>query len=172
MAGRISLDMNTTFVSSTTATPIVSTETHHFSFVVSLLKIPLQQIATHLLQDIYTHQEYLPALREEVKGVLDDPLPDMAKLPLLESFLVESIRTHCFLSTVIHRVPLKPYTFHDGYTVPSGEIVEFYQYSAMRDESIYPNPGKFDPSRFNGTGKSATDMGVEWPFWGNSKLAW
>lgn len=96
----------------------------------------------------------------------------MTKLPLLEAFLVESIRTHCFLSTVIHRVPLKPYTFHDGYTVPKGEIVEFYQYRAMKDESLYPNPDKFDPSRYKGTGKSATDMGFEWPFWGNSKLAW
>ncbi|KAI9660713.1 MAG: hypothetical protein M1821_010065 [Bathelium mastoideum] len=148
---RIRFDMNTTFVSSTTATPI---------------------LATHLLQDIFTHPEYLPALREEVQDVLGSPSPDMTKLPLLESFLVESIRTHCFLSTVIHRVPLKPFTFSDGYSVPKGEIVEFYQHRVMNDDAIYPNAGSFNPSRFKGTGRAATDMGMEWPFWGNSKLAW
>jgi cytochrome P450 len=134
--------------------------------------ILMQQIVTHLLQDIYNHPEYLPALREEVKDVLDDPRPDMSKLPLLESFLVESMRTHCFLATVIHRVPLKEYTFFDGYTVPTGEIVEFYQHNVFRDDTIYPNAQKFDPSRFKGTGRASTDMGMEWPFWGNSKLAW
>jgi cytochrome P450 len=96
----------------------------------------------------------------------------MTKYPLLEGFLVESMRTHCFLSTVIHRVPLKPFTFHDGYTVPKGEIVEFYQYSTMNDETLYPNAAKFDPERHQSTGRAATDMGIEWPFWGTLKLAW
>ncbi|KAF1960718.1 cytochrome P450 [Byssothecium circinans] len=147
---RLELDMNSTFIASTTSTPI---------------------IATHLIQDIFTHQEYLPALRTELKGVLDDPIPDLRKLPLLEGFLVESMRTHCFLSTVIHRVSLRPFTFHDGYTVPKGEVVEFYQYNTMNDESIYADAAKFDPERHCRTARVATDMGVEWPFWGNSKIA-
>ncbi len=79
------------------------------------------------------------------------------------------MRYHCFLSTVIHRVPLKTFTFSDGYTVPKGEIVEFYQYKVMND---YPNAAKFDPTRFQNTSRAATDMGMEWPFWGNSRLAW
>jgi len=86
--------------------------------------------------------------------------------------LIESMRTHCFLSTVIHRVPLKPYTFYDGYVVPQGEIVEFYQYMTMNDSTIYPDAAEFTPERHMCTGRKATDMGVEWPFWGNSKLAW
>jgi cytochrome P450 len=97
----------------------------------------------------------------------------MNKLPLLESFLVESIRTHCFLATVIHRVALQPYTFSDGYTVSKGEIVEFYQHKAMGDEARYEDAAAFNPSRFKDTGRVATDMGgMDWSFWGNSKLAW
>jgi cytochrome P450 len=129
-------------------------------------------MATQLLEDIYTHPEYLQALREEVKGVLNDPSANMTNLPLLESFLVESIRTHCFLATVIHRVPLRSYTFSDGYTVPPGEIVEFYQHKVMSDNSTYPDAMKFNPERFKGTGKTSCDMGMSWPFWGNSKMAW
>lgn len=129
-------------------------------------------MATQLLEDIYTHPQYLQALRDEVKDVLDDPLASMTNLPLLESFLVESIRTHCFLATVIHRVPLRSYTFSDGYTVPAGEIVEFYQHKMMSDNSVYPDAKRFYPERFKGTGKTSCDMGMKWPFWGNSKLAW
>jgi cytochrome P450 len=85
---------------------------------------------------------------------------------------VESMRTHCFLSTVNHRVPLKPFTFKDGYTVPQGEVVEYYQYATMNDDALYPEPSKFVPERHMHTGRKATDMGLEWPFWGNSRIAW
>jgi cytochrome P450 len=97
----------------------------------------------------------------------------MNQLPLLESFLVESIRTHCFLTTVIHRVPLRPYTFSDGHTVPKGETVELYQHKAMGDGSRYEDARTFNSNRFKDTGRAAADMGgVEWPFWGNTKPAW
>lgn len=129
-------------------------------------------MAAQLLQDIYAHPEYLPALREEVKGVLADSSANLSNLALLESFLVESIRTHCFLATSVNRVPLRSYTFSGGYTVPAGEIVTFYQQKVMSDDSIYRDAKRFNPERFKGTGKTSCDMGVEWPFWGNSKLAW
>ncbi|KAF2014222.1 cytochrome P450 [Aaosphaeria arxii CBS 175.79] len=131
----------------------------------------VREIATHLILDIFTHPEYLPALREEVKDVLGNPASDINKLPLLENFLIESIRFHCFLSTVVHRVPLKSFSFSDGYTVPKGEIVEFYQYSVMNDETIHSNPNEFNPKRFEGKARKATDISMEWPFWGNSKMA-
>ncbi|KAF2647866.1 cytochrome P450 [Lophiostoma macrostomum CBS 122681] len=134
--------------------------------------LPMSIIVCHLLQDFYAHQEHLPALREEARHVLNDPSPDMSKLPLLESFLTESIRYHCFLSTVIHRVPLQPFTFSDGYTVPKGEIVEFFQHRTMNDAAIYSQPTKFDPERFLGSERLASDLSKDWPFWGNSKLNW
>lgn len=82
------------------------------------------------------------------------------------------MRMHCFLPTVVHRVPLQPFSFHDGYEVPKDEIVEFFQYATMNDPEIYPDPGRFDPRRHEAISRAATDMGREWPFWGNAKLAW
>jgi cytochrome P450 len=82
------------------------------------------------------------------------------------------MRTHCFLSTVIHRVPLRDFVFHDGYVVPKGEIVEFFQYKTMNDGGIYARPERFEAERHVGMGRAATDMGREWPFWGNGRLAW
>ena len=76
------------------------------------------------------------------------------------------------MPTVIHRVPLHPFTFHDGYTAPKGEVLEFFQHATMHDDSIYPNPEVFDPERHEGTNRAATDVTREWPFWGNAKLVW
>jgi cytochrome P450 len=132
------------------------------------------QLAAQTIQDIYTHDSYIPTLLAECKDVLDDADSNISKLPLLEAFLMESMRTKCFQATTIHRVALgKPYRFSDGYTVPTGEVLSFLQQKVYSDDHTYPDAHKFDPSRFLDSGKTATDMpGMEWAFWGNSKLAW
>ncbi|KAF2793132.1 cytochrome P450 [Melanomma pulvis-pyrius CBS 109.77] len=131
-------------------------------------------LAAHLIQDIYTHESHIRDLQQECRGVLDDADSDMSKLPLLEAFLMESMRTKCFQSTTIHRVALgKPYTFSDGYSVPAGEILSFLQHKVYSDDTLYAEARNFHPARFQGSGRAATDMpGMEWAFWGNSKLAW
>ncbi|KAF1969107.1 cytochrome P450, partial [Bimuria novae-zelandiae CBS 107.79] len=122
---------------------------------------------------IHTRPFLLPALRTELSTALSDSTADFssAKFPLLESLFVESMRVHCFLSTVIHHVSLKLFIFHDGYTVPKGEIVEFFQYRTMHDETLYSEPGTFDANRHVENGRKATEVGREWPFWGNAKMA-
>ncbi|KAF2444429.1 hypothetical protein P171DRAFT_485884 [Karstenula rhodostoma CBS 690.94] len=83
-------------------------------------------------------------------------------------------RVYAHTLFLINSYPLRPpglFVFHDGYAVPKGEIVEFYQYSTMKDGEIYLDPERFDMERHRVTGRAATDMGREWPFRGNSKLA-
>lgn len=91
---------------------------------------------------------------------------------LLEAFLMESMRTNCFQSTAVHRTALRPFKFSGGYTIPEGESVQFYQEKIHFDEARYPEAEMFNPSRFHGSRRAVTDVGMEWPFWGVGKNAW
>ena len=91
---------------------------------------------------------------------------------LLDGFLMESMRTNCFQSTAVHRTALRPFTFSDGYTIPEGESVQFYQEKVHFDVNRYHEPGTFDPRRYGGNRRAATDVSMEWPFWGVGKNAW
>lgn len=85
---------------------------------------------------------------------------------------MESMRTHCGQVTAVHRTAVKPFTFSDGYTVPAGQSVQFYQAGMHSSEQYYTRPDTFDPGRFQGGNRSVTDVGMEWPFWGVGKFAW
>ncbi|PSN62395.1 cytochrome P450 [Corynespora cassiicola Philippines] len=145
------------------------------TWVISTLAIPV--VACQLLQVLYTQTDHFEPLRKECQSV---PLHDsgrsqyisdeMEKLQLLEAFTMESWRTRCFQSNTVHRVAMKPFQFSDGYKVNAGEAVEFHQNGLMNDESLYPNPIEFDPSRFINKNKSLVDTGLEWPFWGVPRL--
>lgn len=91
---------------------------------------------------------------------------------LLEAVLMESMRTHCGQATAVHRTAVQPFTFSDGYTVPAGQSVQFYQGGVHYDEKRYDRPETFDPTRFQGGLRSATDISMEWPFWGVGKNSW
>ncbi|KAF2446078.1 cytochrome P450 [Karstenula rhodostoma CBS 690.94] len=141
------------------------------TWVISTLAIPV--VVCQLLQDLYTHTEHFEALRKECDVI---PLHEssrsqeisdyLGKSPLLEAFAMESWRRNCFQSNTAHRMAMKPFQFSDGYKVPAGEMIEFHQRGIMNDEARYPEPEKFDPSRFLGKNRSLVDTGIEWPFWG------
>ncbi|PVH99514.1 cytochrome P450 [Periconia macrospinosa] len=141
----------------------------------------LTTVATNLLQDIFTHSEHIPALREEIaahsKNTSREDVHvhvDVEKMPFLESFIMESARVHSYEST------LDTFTFSDGYVVPKGDWVEFNQQAAFNNPTVFPNPGLFDPYRHmrssgggsGGGGRRFKDVSVEWPMWGAPKLAW
>jgi cytochrome P450 len=46
------------------------------------------------------------------------------------------------------RLALRPFTFSNGVTVPTGTVVSIPISAAHRDERIYPNPDGFDGFRF------------------------
>lgn len=85
---------------------------------------------------------------------------------------MESMRLHCFQSTAIHRKAIIPFTFSDGYTIPAGQSVQFYQERVYLDENRYGQSTIFDPRRYKGSSRSVTDVGMEWPFWGAGRNAW
>jgi cytochrome P450 len=143
-------------------------------FLIVVLATPM--IASHLIQDIYSHPEHLEKLRTEaqrvdLKSTLTIPA-QLDQLPFLEAFVMESMRTKCFQTNTAHRVAVKPFTFSDGHLVPPGEAVEFNQHIHFNDSDLYPNPTHFDPNRFLGKGKSIVDIGYEWSFWGVPRHIW
>jgi cytochrome P450 len=85
---------------------------------------------------------------------------------------MESFRTHCFQLTATHRAAVSDFAFSDGYVVPAGQSVQFYQAGIHLDQERYKDAERFDPERFRGSVKSATDIGMEWPFWGAGKNSW
>ncbi len=56
---------------------------------------------------------------------------------------------HYFVFPVsVHRVALRPFTFSNGVTVPTGTLIAIATAGLYTDENVYPNPEKFDGFRF------------------------
>lgn len=53
------------------------------------------QVLTQAIQDLAVHQEYVEPLRLELK-TMSDPVHQLDDLPLLDSFIKESLRTNAF----------------------------------------------------------------------------
>lgn len=128
-------------------------------------------VGTQLVQDLCTHSDYkCKLLEEERQAKLGGHSTN--SLPLLDAFLMESMRTNSFQSTAVHRTAIKPFTFSDGYTVPAGHSVGFHQERVFLDPETYPDPGSFLPERHMQSSRASTEVGPQWPFWGAGKNAW
>jgi cytochrome P450 len=131
------------------------------------------KVTTQFIQDLYAHSTHHPTLTQEISASPISPSSTtIDPTPVLEGFLMESMRTNSFQSTAVHRTALEPFTFSDGYTIPQGESVQFNQEKVHFDAKRYERPNEFDPCRYRNSRRAATDIGMEWPFWGVGKFAW
>ncbi|MCJ1406600.1 hypothetical protein MMC19_000666, partial [Ptychographa xylographoides] len=106
---------------------------------------------TYALTDLYSHEEYVEPLRNEVQGPLFSEFQETGQgLPLLDSFLMESARLSAFESTGVRRQALTPFAFSDGLTVAAGDWVCVPHRSMMRDSQYFENPLEFNGFRFIG----------------------
>lgn len=65
-----------------------------------------QQATTYALTDLYSREEYIEPLRNEVEGHIFDEFKASADgLPLLDSFLKESARVSAFESSESYQPP-------------------------------------------------------------------
>ncbi|KAK3380975.1 cytochrome P450 [Podospora didyma] len=79
---------------------------------------------------------------------------DVEALPYLSNVLAESLRLYNPGGVTIPRVaPPEGVTFN-GHFLPGGTNVASQGYTLSRNESLFPDPDKFDPSRF----ENATDV--------------
>ncbi|MCJ1394808.1 hypothetical protein MMC18_007688 [Xylographa bjoerkii] len=133
---------------------------------------------TYALADLYSHQECIKPLRDEIQGPAFHDFQNSADgLPLLDSFLKESARLSAFESTGVRRQALSPFTFSDGLHIPKGDWVCVPHRSMMRDSQNFENPLEFDAfralgSQAPGATKTAklTEASDRWLVWGAGRI--
>ncbi|ESK95651.1 cytochrome p450 [Moniliophthora roreri MCA 2997] len=105
----------------------------------------------NFLYCLAAHPQYVDELREEVESIVEEEgwtKASLQRMRKLDSFLKESERYSGSMGVVLNRMVLKDFTFSDGTTVPTGSMVGVPGYALHHDESYYPDPNQFIPSRF------------------------
>lgn len=113
------------------------------------------------------HPEWQRALQAEVQTV--EPHADnLPRLPLTERVLLESMRLYppawTIGRTAIEDLELGPYPIRKGSTVLTS------QWLVHRDERWYPQPDRFDPSRWERTPRQSLPRYAYFPFGGGSRV--
>ncbi|BCS13738.1 hypothetical protein ALUC_60294S [Aspergillus luchuensis] len=150
----------------------------------------LAMTATYAIEDLCLHEEYVHPLREEINRIAPEGLcPELAAMPLLDSFLRETVRCTNSDAITVRRKALTPFTFSDGVRVDQGDWVCIPQRAMMRDPARYSHAQQFDGFRFarankllalnegcadvpEGAPLQLTDVDVDWPIWGLGNTAW
>ncbi|XP_055670664.1 cytochrome P450 1B1-like [Falco peregrinus] len=96
-----------------------------------------------------------PRLQRDLQAELDrvvghSRLPtaeDRAHLPLLEAFIYETLRYSSFVPITIPHATTDDVEL-EGFHIPKGTVVFINQWSVNHDCSKWPDPQRFDPTRF------------------------
>ncbi|KAG5326844.1 C6A13 protein, partial [Acromyrmex heyeri] len=116
--------------------------------------------ATYALYELAQHQDIQDKVRKEIDEILEkhgeltyDAVNEMTYLHkvYLYTFLLrtaETMRKYPPLP-VLNRICTKEITLPTNIHVPEGTSITIPVLGLHRDPSIYPNPDKFDPERFN-----------------------
>ncbi|KAL6803841.1 cytochrome P450 [Trichoderma sp. SZMC 28012] len=150
----------------------------------------LAMTSTYAIQDLCLHPEYVEPLRIEVRDCfhVNDSPRDVERLPLLDSFIKESVRSSNSDAITCRRKALLSYTFQDGSSIKKGDWACIPQRAMMQDGTRYRDPQTFDGFRFAhdnaqhqqhkqsteipGQKESKfTDATLDWPIWGLGNAA-
>lgn len=150
-------------------------------------------MTTFVIEDLCLHKDYLEPLREEIRQVRGSESPtsarDVDRMPLLDSFIRESIRMTNTDPVIMRRKAIEPHVFQDGSRVAKGDWVCVPQQAMMMDSNRYRNPHLFDGFRFaranellrSGQRSADTpdlvetklsDATYEWSAWGMDPAVW
>ncbi len=125
------------------------------------------------------HPEIQAAVSAEARAVLGSRTPqaaDYARLPYTTQVFAETLRLYPPV-WVTARTCAEPYEIA-GYPVPRGAAVIAPQFAVHRDPRFFPDPLRFDPSRFSENAKAGRPRMSYFPFAAGSRqcigegLAW
>ncbi|KAK7927667.1 cytochrome P450 [Apiospora marii] len=124
---------------------------------------------TYLIWLVCKHDEVRTRLVDEL-----DALPvsfedsDLKKLPYLNQVIEETLRLYSSVPAGLPRaVPPEGIEFC-GHWIPGGTTVSAQAYTMHRNPAVFPNPLKFDPSRWERPTQAMKDSFV--PFGGGSRV--
>ena len=132
-----------------------------------------------ILWQMAANPEVQEALAAEATRVLGERLPtadDYARLPLAEQVVAEGLRLYPPV-WVISRMAAETYEYR-GVTVRKGTFLLAPQIAIQRDPRFWPDPERFDPSRFTKEAKAGRPKLAYFPFGAGSRqcigegLAW
>ena len=139
-------------------------------------------------------------IHSEISGLESITYESMDALPVLDSFIKETLRLDTLdkgeslsvfvadrallmlEAVAIRRKALQPYTFSNGGPhVAEGEIACVPAWDLMHDKAVYPDPMEFNGLRFvkpnappesEKRNTSFTDANAHYPLWGLGSKAW
>ncbi|KIV95977.1 hypothetical protein PV10_03563 [Exophiala mesophila] len=105
--------------------------------------------AYHILKNPSIYQ----SLVKELQAAFPDPssqleFVELEKLPYLTAVIKEALRLSFGVPGRVPRVTPDPGASFNGYAVPGGTIVGMSSWLMHRNPEIFPDPMKFDPSRW------------------------
>jgi cytochrome P450 len=116
------------------------------------------------------HPEAEQSLHAELDTVLAGALPtvaDVERLPYTRMVLSEAMRLYP-PAWALGRESTAPCTV-GGYEVPAGSVVLLSQWVTHRDPRWWPNPERFDPTRFSAENRASRPRWAYFPFGGGSR---
>ncbi|KAK8080041.1 Cytochrome P450 monooxygenase azaI [Apiospora hydei] len=124
---------------------------------------------TYLIWSVLKHHEVRRKLMDELDTLPDSfEDSDLKKLPYLNAVIEETLRLYSSVPAGLPRaVPPEGIEFC-GHWIPGGTTVSAQAYTMHRNPVIYPNPLKFDPSRWEKPTQGMKDSFV--PFGGGSRV--
>jgi len=102
---------------------------------------------------VVSNKDIYRKLTAELKEAFPDPsikldFLTLEKLPYLTGVIKEGLRISYGVICRLPRVTPEPGAEFNGYLVPAGTIVGLSAWMMHRNEDVFPNPDKFDPSRW------------------------
>lgn len=94
------------------------------------------------------------------RGGFDDA--DLRRLPYLNQVIDEALRLYASAPAGLPRVVPPGGATLAGYALPGGTVVSTQAYSMHRIEGIFPDPERFDPSRWEVATKEMRDASMPW----------